>query len=149
LAVDDDGAEGLVAAVEGLLGREGEPAVVVPLHDAAPPAVVIFPPRTAVERTPQDRAAGGAGRARAAAAARKSGGNVGWEARSVPGRAGSCRCRDAARSRENKSTLGDRRGRDPREIRRSGPDDVDYFPGRGNRGGRAGDRPEGESRAIA
>jgi hypothetical protein len=62
--------------VRGLLGLEEEPAVVIPLHDAASRTLIIFRPGTAVERTPNDLAAEGAERARAAAAARKSRGNV-------------------------------------------------------------------------
>jgi hypothetical protein len=34
LALDEHGAEGLVLAVEGLLGLEEELSVAVPLHDA-------------------------------------------------------------------------------------------------------------------
>jgi hypothetical protein len=36
LALDEDRAEGLILAVEGLLGLEEEQPVAAPLHDAAP-----------------------------------------------------------------------------------------------------------------
>jgi hypothetical protein len=69
--VDEDGSEGLVPAVEGLLGLEEESAVVTPLHDAASRTLIIFRPGTAVERSPKDRAEKGAERAPARAAGRK------------------------------------------------------------------------------
>jgi hypothetical protein len=51
LVVDEEGAEGLVLALEGLLGLEEEPPGVAPVHDACSRTLIIFRPETAAEHT--------------------------------------------------------------------------------------------------
>lgn len=51
LVIDEEGAEGLVLALEGLLGFEEESPGVVPVHDACSRLLIIFRPETAGERT--------------------------------------------------------------------------------------------------
>jgi hypothetical protein len=56
LSIHEDGAEGLVVALEGLLGLEEEPAGVVPIHDAGSRMLIIVWPGTTAERPPKNRA---------------------------------------------------------------------------------------------
>ena len=65
LVLDEDRAERLVPALEGLLGHEEEPPGVAPVHDTCPRVVIIFRPETAAERTPKTGAEPGPRRARA------------------------------------------------------------------------------------
>ena len=51
LVIDEDGTEGLVLALEGLLGLEEEPSDVAPVHDAGSLDVDYFPARNRLERT--------------------------------------------------------------------------------------------------
>ena len=62
LVIDEDRAEGLVLALEGLLWLEEEPAGVAPVHDAGSRTLIIFRPETAAERTAKIGAEKGAKR---------------------------------------------------------------------------------------
>jgi hypothetical protein len=51
LVIDEDRAERLVAALEGLLGLEEEPPGVAPVHDACSRVLMIFWAETEPDRT--------------------------------------------------------------------------------------------------
>jgi hypothetical protein len=56
LAFDEDRTEGLVLALEGLLGLEEEPAGVTPVHDEGSRMLIIFRPETGADRKVKIRA---------------------------------------------------------------------------------------------
>jgi hypothetical protein len=62
LVIDEDRAEGFIAALEGLLGFEEEPRGVAPVHDACSRVLIIFRPETCAKRTPKTGAEKGSKR---------------------------------------------------------------------------------------
>ena len=76
LGLDEDGAEGLVLTLEGLLGLEEEPAGATPVHDAGSRKLIIFWPGTGAERTPKIGVEIGSNRPSPQASALKTGRNA-------------------------------------------------------------------------
>jgi hypothetical protein len=101
LALHEHGAEGLILAMEGLLGLEEELSVAAPLHDAGSLLLIIFRPGIAVERNPKTGAEPGSTRPLARARPRKAGRRPPEASR----QSGLCECRyEASRTalvREN------------------------------------------------
>jgi hypothetical protein len=133
LALDEHRAEGLILAVEGLLGLEEELSVAAPLHNAGSLLLIIFWPEIAVERIPKTGAEPGSTRPRARVGPQKAGRKPPeasrqsgfYEYRYEAGR--------TAVGRENNQRSGHRNEEIPGKPRRLTPRELDYFPGRGNR----------------
>jgi hypothetical protein len=73
LALDEHRAEGLILAVEGLLGLKEELSVAALLHGAGSLRLIIFWPEIAVERIPKTGAEPGSTRHRARVGPQKAG----------------------------------------------------------------------------